>query len=408
MTLADTHRAQLLRLFRIALQTVSGERVVARFLQGHLHWPACSVVAIGKAAAVMARGAEQVLGDRIRSGLVITKQGHGNAALDRARFLQLEGSHPLPDEHSLAAGDTLLHFLADLPEGEPLLFLLSGGASALVEVLPEGMSLQQLRELNRWLLASGLAIGEMNAIRKSLSRIKGGKLIPHLRGRTCLQLLISDVPDDVPAVIGSGPLFPTFESAPINTPLPPWLEALLGEQPEASVTEAGNITSHIIANNNLAREALVVAAKAAGLPVTDHPTHFQGDTAELAAAFCGELLQGTAGLYVWGGESSVTLPGHPGRGGRNQQLALHAARYLAGHDNLLLLAAGTDGSDGPTEDAGALVDGGTVRRGEWEGLSAIDAIERCDAGTFLEASGDLIQTGPTGTNVMDLIVAWKW
>lgn len=407
MTIADTHRAQLLRLFRIALQAVSGERAVAQYLQEHFCRPACSVVAIGKAAASMARGAEQVLGDRIRSGLVITKPGHGNAALNSAIFLQLEGGHPLPDEHSLVAGEALLRFLADLPEGEPLLFLLSGGASALVEVLPEGMSLPQLRELNRWLLASGLAIGEMNTIRRRLSRIKGGKLIPHLRGRPCLQLLISDVPGDVPEVIGSGPLFPQPDSGPVSTALPQWLAELLAAPHEKTV-EVSNIESHIIASNDTAREALVAAAKKAGLPVIDHPTHFQGDTAELAAEFCSELLQGSEGLYVWGGESSVTLPGHPGRGGRNQQLALLASRYLAGHERLLLLAVGTDGSDGPTEDAGALVDGGTVQRGEWEGLSAIDATERCDAGTFLEASGDLIQTGPTGTNVMDLIVAWKW
>jgi glycerate 2-kinase len=378
--LPNRHKTQILNLYQTALSAVSGEHAVARYLKANPLPTPCSVVAIGKAAASMAMGAQRVLGEGVRSALVITKHGHTDPRLDPSRITQLESAHPVPDESSLAAGRALLDFLETLPDDEPLLFLLSGGASALVEVLPEGRGADELADMNRRLLASGVSISEMNAQRRAVSQIKGGRLIPHLRGRPCLQLLISDVPGDDIGVIGSAPL----------------------------IGEGGKIESHIIASNDLAREALIEAARQQGLTVHDHPGHFEGEAGELAAQFCDELLNGPVGLYLWGGESSVVLPEHPGRGGRNQQLALAAARYLAGHENVLLLAAGTDGSDGPTEDAGALVDGGTVQRGAWEGLSAPDALEAADAGTFLEASGDLVQTGPTGTNVMDLVIAWKW
>lgn len=367
-------------LYQLALHAVSGEHAVAQYLAQHPLENNFSLVAIGKAAAAMAKGALKGAGQRLRSGLVITKHGHSDPSLKPELIQQLESSHPVPDEQSLKAGRVLLEFLDKLPDDEPLLFLLSGGASALVEVLPEGMSAKELGDLNHRLLASGLSIAEVNAQRKALSQIKGGKLLPYLKGRPCLQLLISDVPGDDVAVIGSGPL----------------------------IGDAADIDSHIIASNDIARVAIVEQARKMGLTVINHPGHFEGDAATLAARFCEILLNGEAGLYLWGGESTVVLPDNPGCGGRNQHLALAAARYLTGHDNIVLLSAGTDGSDGPTEDAGGMVDGGSVQRGEWEGLSALDALQAADAGTFLEASGDLVQTGPTGTNVMDLVIAWKW
>lgn len=407
MTLQQ-RRIQLLQFYREAINAVSGEAVVARYLQNHPLNTECSLVAIGKAAAAMAMGAQRELGEKLNRGLVITKHGHGDTRLDSHRIMQLESAHPVPDESSLAAGEALLEFLDALPGGGPLLFLLSGGASALVEVLPDEMSAQQLAELNRWLLASGLSIGEMNAIRKRLSRIKGGKLIPHLRGRPCLQLMISDVPGDEPRVIGSGPLIPESESVDISSPVPDWLETLLEHTKAAMSGEGENIESHIIASNALAREAVVSAAKELDIATHDHSGHFQGDAETLAAQFCEEMINGADGLYIWGGESSVVLPDHPGAGGRNQHLALAAARYLSGHENILLLSAGTDGSDGPTEESGALVDGGTAQRGEWEEMELMDSLQRADSGHFLEATGDLISTGPTGTNVMDLVIGWKW
>lgn len=405
-------RTQLLQIYQAALQAVAGDRAVAAWLQANPLEGEWALVAIGKAAAAMARGAHQALGNRLQRGLVITKHGHGDPRLDPAGFIQLQSAHPVPDESSLAAGEALLQFLEELPADVPLLFLVSGGASALVEVLPEGMDAGRLAELNHWLLGSGLPIERMNAIRKRLSRIKGGRLAAHLKGRRCVQLLLSDVPGDEPAVIGSGMLVPdTASEAAAEVELPSWLDVLLQSAeptPSADAPFFRTIETHIIAGNEQARRAAAARAGELGVTVHDHPDHFQGDALLLAERFSDELLGGAPGIHLWGGESSVRLPAEPGRGGRSQHLALAAARHLAGRDNVLLLAAGSDGSDGPTGDGGALVDGGTVRRGEEEGSSAAEALARCDAGSFLEASGDLIETGPTGTNVMDLVIGWRW
>lgn len=405
-------RTQLLQIYQAALQAVAGDRAVAAWLQANPFEGDWAVIAIGKAAAAMARGAQQALGPRVHSGLVITKHGHGDPTLDSARFTSLESAHPVPDETSLAAGEALLGYLDGLPEDLPLLFLVSGGTSALVEVLPEGMDAAQLAELNRWLLGSGLPIEAMNAIRKRLSCIKGGRLAPYLKGRRCVQLLISDVPGDDPAVIGSGMLVPEHtDEPPPEGALSPWLQTLLQKsatEPPPDLAIFRTIETHLIASSAQARTVAAAEARVLGVTVHDHPDPFQGDAVALAGRFTAELLRGGPGIYLWGGESSVRLSAEPGRGGRNQHLALAAARQMAGQRNVLLLAAGTDGSDGPTEDAGALIDGETVRRGEEEGGSSADALARCDAGRFLELGGDLIETGPTGTNVMDLVIGWSW
>lgn len=395
------HRRQLLEIYQAALKAVAGDRAVFSWMQQHPLEGEWAVLAIGKAAGAMLQGARETLGERLREVLVITKADHGAQA--RPGELWLEGGHPVPDERSLLAGNALLEFLQGLPEGRPLLVLLSGGTSALAEVLPEGMDAGQLAEVNRYLLGSGLDIDAINRVRKRLSLIKGGRLLPHLRGRRCVQLLIADVPGDDPAVIGSGPLIPASEQE--LPALPEWIARLC--QPPAPVVEA-HCESHIVANNRLACEAAAGRASAMGLPVVLHDALFQGKADQVAQDCCAELLAGPPGLHVWGGESTVVLPAEPGRGGRNQHLALWAAKYLAGQDNVLLLAAATDGSDGPGSDAGGLVDGQTLARGEAEGFSAELALTRANAGAFLEASGDLISTGPTGSNVMDLLLGWKW
>ena len=402
------HREQLLKFYQQALRAVSGEAAVERFLQQRNLNEPCSLIAVGKAAPAMALGAVKALGDKLRSGLVITRQGYSDPRLNIDHIRQIESAHPIPDASSLHAGGVLLDFLQQLPAGEPLLFLLSGGASALVEVLPEKMSVEELAKMNRWLLASGLSIHEMNIVRKRVSRIKGGKLLPMLHGRTTLQLLISDVPGDDLMVIGSGPLIVHSVPEAVTPSLPPWLQSIIDELPQDGVESHQHVESHLVAGNELARKAVLQAAQKLTIPVYDHPGHFQGDAALLAKEFCRVMEAGPAGIYLWGGESSVVLPEEPGRGGRSQHLALHAAQQLAGRDNILLLAAATDGSDGSSEDAGAVVDGQTLSRGEDEGFGLKRALQQADSGSFLEASGDLIQTGPTGTNVIDLVIGWKW
>ena len=399
----DNHdtRRQLLQIYQAALRAVAGDRVVVDWLRRHPLQGEWAVLAMGKAAGAMMEGARKGIG--VREALVITKAEHGGKAYAGERWV--EGGHPLPDARSLAAGEALLEFLEQLPPHRPLLVLLSGGASALVEVLPEEMTADQLAEVNRYLLGAGFAIDTINRVRQRLSLIKGGRLLPLLRGRRCVQLLIADVPDDDPAVIGSGPLIPAVEAT--LPKLPAWITQLCqSNRPVASSGQA--CESHVIANNQLAREAAATQAMAMAWPVYRHQVSYQGTVEEVAKACCAELMDGPAGLYIWGGEASVVLPKEPGRGGRNQHLALLAAQALAGREDVLLLAAATDGSDGPTSDAGGLVDGQSIQRGEEAGFSAELALARANAGAFLEGSGDLISTGPTGTNVMDLVLALKW
>ena len=294
-----------------------------------------------------------------------------------------------------------------------VLVLLSGGASALVEALPEGMDLAQLRALNGWLLAAGLRIAAINRIRKRLSRIKGGRLAKLLAPRRVLCLAISDVPGDDPASIGSGPLVAdrSLQTAPDTTGLAPAVAAMLRYSPSAPVADDPcfeHVQFEIIARLDDAKHAAVAAAHQLGLRAMLHSQFVEGDALAAGTRLAQALMDAAAGeVQVWGGETTLRLPPHPGQGGRNQSLALAAALALRGQENVWFLSAGTDGTDGPTPDAGALVDGGTCARGEGEGLSAHQALAAADAGKFLEASGDLIQTGATGTNVMDLMLGLR-
>ncbi len=408
----DPTRQPLLSVYRAALAAVNGRRCCRRFLREHRPATPVALVAIGKAASGMAQGAADALGERILRGLVITKAGHGEPLTGAAAgFDCLFAGHPVPDARSLQAGAALLAFIDALPAGVPLLLLVSGGASALVEVLPEGAGLAELQRLNDWLLGSGLDIGAMNAVRRSLSCIKGGRLARRLAGRHSLCLMISDVPGDDPGVIGSGLLAPAAAMpAAIARQTPDWLRPLQGLAP--ALPAAGDrcfatVESHVIARLKDALAAAADAGRGLGLAVFEHATPLSGDAASCGRRLAQRLRDGPAGLHVWGGETSVRLPARPGRGGRNQHLALAAATVLAGDAHCTLLCAGTDGSDGPGEDAGAVVDGGTLRRGQGQGLNAVEALRRADSGRFLRASGDLLRTGPTGTNVMDVVLGIK-
>jgi glycerate 2-kinase len=383
----DPRRALLLALLEAGLRRVEGRRCVREALttlQATPQAPAPPVwlAAVGKAAESMALGAYDALGGAIERALLITRDAPLAPELARLGAEVLISAHPLPDERSLAAGGRLLAWVESLPpEAEPL-FLISGGASSLVEVPEAGVTLADLEALTRRAFAEGLAIGELNRQRAALSRIKGGRLAGRLSGRRARALFISDVPDDDPRVIGSGIMGPAADG-----------DDRVERQVVASVDQA----------------VAAVALAAAGLGLTVHPPgrRFAGDVVRLAAGFAHELHMGTAQLHVWGGESTVMLPPHPGRGGRNQQLALAAARLIAGRPELMLLAAGTDGSDGVTEDAGALVDADTCARIALAELDAQRCLERADSSPALAASGDLVHTGPTGTNVGDLVIGLK-
>lgn len=403
-------RDTLLELYTAAIQAVHGDTCVQSFLKKHpMPDQPITLLAMGKAAAAMARAACDVLGDQVMAGLVVTKEGHADASLP-SNIDMLEAAHPVPDERSLLAGKAVVELVKQLPVDNQLLVLTSGGASALVDALPDGLELSDLARLNQWLLGSGLAIQDMNHIRQSISLIKGGGLAKLLRGQSVINLLISDVPDDDLAVIGSGPFFPALTLQTPTVPLPDWLVAMQEQARSGGSVMEGEVQAvahYIVASNSLACKAAVRAALQSGLKATYHEELLEGDVETVVSQLVRQLDTLSPGVHVWGGETTVKLPPQPGRGGRNQHFALATARHIAGRNNVWLLAAGTDGTDGPTEDAGALVDGGTVSRGELEGLEVTTSLAQADAGTFLEASGDLLHTGPTGTNVMDIVIVWK-
>ena len=369
------------------------------------------MIAIGKAAASMLLGVLDTQAPHVEAGLIITKAGHTEKFDGQSPpITQLESAHPYPDQRSIAAGRQLLQFIEQTPGDTGLLFLISGGTSSLVEVLPANIDVAQLHDLNRWLLARGWPIDEMNQIRKSVSLIKAGRLACMLAGRAAMQLLISDVPEDDLSVIGSGLLVPNTPLRITHKDLPDWLVSMQMQVPDPPTADAAcfaTIQSHIIASNARLREEAVRIAEQLGYTMRVN-AFVTGEAAAQGAAIARNLIAGPAGIYLWGGETVVTLPEQPGQGGRCQQLALAAAQVLAGHDHIALLAVGTDGTDGPGEVAGALVDGQTLARARDAGARAAEiALRRADAGSFLAASGDLVDTGPTGTNVMDLVIGIK-
>ena len=405
MKIGQTRR-NLLQIYQAAVDAVDGRRVTAKALQElafHDDANEVAVVSLGKAAVAMFNGAFDAIDSKIGPALVVTKHDH-EAGLESDVEL-LTGGHPVPDESSLAAGERLIRFVSGLPDDMPLLVLISGGTSSIAESLIPGVDLELLRNTNQWLLGSGLPIDKINSVRSALSEIKAGGLCRFLGKRSVTALLISDVEGDDPAVIGSGPLMPRSLEMPET--LPDWLRSLVGERSDRENGLGESIDIHIIATLEKARHAAAEEAQKLGYEVRLHPEFIDGDVGVVCQQLIDTVIKTEPALHIWGGETTVVLPDNPGRGGRNQQMALIAAQAIAERNDCFFLSAGTDGSDGPTEDAGALVDGDTISRGHIEGLDEKRCLQCCNSGDFLEASGDLITTGPTGTNVMDLMIALR-
>ncbi|WP_273523731.1 DUF4147 domain-containing protein [Rhodosalinus sediminis] len=370
-----TARDVLARLWRAGVAAVEGRAAVARALDAAPVPRPDLVLAVGKAAVPMARAALDRFG--AVPALAVTKHGHGDddGHRDGAPALEvIEAGHPVPDAESLRAGAALRARVAACGPEAHLLLLVSGGASALAEDPEPGVTLGHLAAETERLLASGADIAAMNARRRQLSRIKGGRLLEGFGGARVTVLAISDVAGDDIAVIGSG----------------------IGLVPDtARVAQE----TRIVASNAVARAAVAAEARAAGLPLRENAETLYRDVGAAAAMIGARLRAGPPGLYLWGGEPTVVLPERPGRGGRNQALALALAREIAGRAGVTALVAGTDGTDGPTDAAGAFADGAT-----W-GPGAAEALARADSGTWLAERGALFAPGPTGTNVMDLALA---
>lgn len=379
------------------------------------------MVGAGKAAAGMAAGVETALGAGAARGIVVTAPGCGRTL---AAIRVAIGSHPVPDEASVAAGQAVVDGLRNDRGAGPVLCLISGGASSLLVRPRPPLTLADKMAVNRLLLASGADIEAVNTVRKHLSLVKGGGLLRLAGGRRVRTLILSDVAGDDPSIIGSGPSVPdptTFADALAildrfapRGRAPAAVRALLeagtrGEladtvkpgDPPAALAEAV-----VVGSNRVARDA--AAARAAELgyePVVDD-RELTGDSTVAGRAWAERVASLPANrrwCAVAGGETTVVVRGH-GRGGRNQEFALAAAERLAGQP-VALLSAGTDGIDGPTDAAGALVDGLTIERARARGLDPSAALAANDSYTFFDQLGDLVRTGPTGTNVMDLKLA---
>lgn len=347
------------------------------------------LLAAGKASPAMASAAAGWLGDRLRGGLVVFPGEGAHEAAERLpdTLERIAASHPLPDEMSLEAGRRAAELVSEIPEEGILLALISGGASSLLCLPRGGLGLRALRETHRQLLESGEDIARVNAVRKRLSEIKGGKLLERLHpGTRAVNLVVSDVPGDDPALVGSGPTIPAEGAA----------------APERCRTEV------IASASRLARHAAELAGEADVRASVDEQA-YSGRVEELVPRMAARVREsaekGETELLIYYGESTVEVTGE-GLGGRNQELALRAALEISGIEHAVWLSAGTDGIDGPTDAAGAVVDGTTVPRAREEGADPLDYLERNDSYRFHERMGTLLKTGPTGNNLMDLQLIW--
>ncbi len=413
MIFNSSHRENLNTIYRAALSAVNGKHCVAQYLSDNHVRGDLYLLAIGKAAVAMTKGAFEILESQIIQGLVITTPG--GESIDQSNIEYVEAGHPVPDERSLNAGNQLLEFVNEIPPDAKILCLISGGTSALVEVLPDAVSLNQLQELNTWLLKSGLPISEMNAIRKRVSKIKGGRLAKTLKGRDTTVLLISDVNGDNPADIGSGLLFPpTAKDLSIKPDNYPRKFAQLMHSAEPLPDRIDpcfdRIKFSIVASLQMAMDAAQQLAISKGYDVCVHQDHLQGEAVVAGKMIASEIKKMPGILQLWGGECTVKLPEKHGIGGRCQSLALSAALALRDQDSWYLLAAGTDGFDGTSNAAGVCVDSESMVRARqvFPGSDATaDFLQRADAGSFFQQTNDLIITGATGTNVTDVVLAYR-
>jgi glycerate 2-kinase len=375
------------------------------------------VLGCGKAGAAMAQVVEEILGDRISAGLVVVKDGH----LAPTRIVSIvEAGHPVPDARGERAAGGLLALATSAGERDLVLFLVSGGGSALTPAPASPVTLAEKQAVTRALLEAGATIGELNAVRKHLSRLKGGQLARTAAPAAVLTLVLSDVIGDPLDVIASGPTAPdptTFgraldvlrergvlaaAPATVRERLTAGARGAIAETPKPGDPLFRRLANAVIGNNALIATAAVERARALGYRPQLLTRELQGEARSVARQLV-ELARSLPppACVIASGETTVTVRGR-GRGGRCQEFALAAALLVESEPGITVLAAGTDGTDGPTDAAGAIVDGSTVERARRAGLDARVALDDNDAYHVLRATGDLIVSGPTNTNLLDL------
>jgi len=382
------------------------------------------VIGTGKASAAMAQAVEELLGERLKGGVVNVKYGH-SFPLNKIKVN--EAGHPVPDEAGFHGTEEIIQLLKKTGKNDLVLFLISGGGSALLPYPAEGVTLEEKQQVTKCLLEVGACIHEINAVRKHLSRVKGGRLAKLAKPSTLISLVLSDVIGDDLDTIASGPTVPdssTFddclkiiEKYQMGEKIPVSVVELLEkgargeaeETPKADDPAFQRTQNLVIASNILAVQAAKRKAEELGYSSLILSTFVEGETKEVArvhAAVAKEILQtGNPVLrpacVISGGETTVTIRGK-GLGGRNQEFVLAAAIDIDGLENVVILSGGTDGTDGPTDAAGAIADGMTKNRALEKGMNAEQYLRENNSYNFFESLGDLLITGPTHTNVMDL------
>jgi len=382
------------------------------------------VVGMGKASARMAAALEEVLADRTVDGLVVTADGY---RVPTRNVEVLEATHPVPDERGLAAAQRIAA-LIDGAEAENLVIvLISGGGSALLPFPAQGLTLSDLTRTNELLLRSGARIQEMNAVRKHLSQVKGGQLAKRAFPARVLSLFLSDVPGDPLDAIASGPTVPdptTFKDAErilrryqlweevpatVRKRIEAGVQGGIPETPKPGDPAFRGVQNVIMGSGAVAAEVARAEGERLGYHTLLLTTTLEGEAREIGKVFaalareeisCRRPLEPPA-LILAAGETTVTVRGN-GKGGRNQELALSAAMGIEGLSRVVIASIGTDGRDGPTDAAGGIVDGETTGRMRDRGIVPEEYLEQNDSYRALEKAGDLLITGPTGTNVADL------
>jgi hydroxypyruvate reductase len=382
------------------------------------------LIGAGKASLRMAAAVERILGPRLEGGLVISGRGQHSRL---SRVLVREAGHPLPDEDGVRATEEMLELVGPLTDQDLVIFVLSGGGSAMLTAPAEGVTVPDLQRATKLFLASGMTIHEINAVRKHLSRIKGGRLAAEIFPATTITLILSDVIGDRLDVIASGPTAPdptTYAEAvailqrrevwdklpdPVRRALEAGLKGQAPETPKSDSEFFNRVHHHIVGSNRLSLLAAENRARRLGMNSMLLSSSVCGESREIAqfyAALAREIRDhqrpaSPPACLIAGGETTVTLRGD-GKGGRCQELALAVALAIEDLPGVVFMAAGTDGVDGVTAAAGAIADSSTVARARKQGLDPQAALDRNDSHAVFLALNDLIQTGPTGTNVMDI------
>lgn len=431
----EQQRRHLERIFNAAVTAVQPKQLFEKLIAPNaafitagdrsfaLDGPGKIIVAgAGKAAASMAFELERLAGRHISTGLVVTKEGHGTPL----RKIEVAiGAHPLPDERSVAASFQLLDLLSQATPQDTVIFLLSGGASSLLTDLPEGLNLDDINHTSDLLLRSGANIHEVNAVRKHLSRIKGGQLLRFMGGARVVTFAISDVIGSDFSVIGSGLTFADASSfgdaldvlkkyslldavpVAVSDYLEKGMRGLIPETLKPGDPLLQRCNNHLLGDNATALDAAAASAMALGYETHITDRNMDGDVGQCAREWARKMATywhpSKKICLLAGGETTVKVTGK-GLGGRNQHFALTAAMRLPEFSHVSLLAAGTDGTDGPTDATGAFADTCTVSRAGALGIDTEAFLQNNDSYHFFDRLGSLHRTGPTQTNVMDIII----